>query len=448
MRFNAIDHKTQAAIDEDEKRTKGTIRPTSRFRKCSKCHQPFLHIFKIGYFCATCDNKPGRYCIDLHWKGQRYRICSDRQRKPLDKYGPAFDQLSVIRGEIDNGTFNPAKYVPTLRKQFYASTLLNEFLEDKLKCIAPSYRAGYKKQVARHKDHFGDTDVKEIETDDFFTYLEFLKIQRKKDGSRLKSGTILNNFDNLKTFMRYLKKEKRLLTTLPDFPTEKEIEVRMEEIVLNEAPFHYSWFKTEDQIRILDAIESNWDKDIIKFLMLHGCRPGEARALRVTDVNIETLSITIKSTYSKNTLRSRRKGKKSKPYLIAIHPEMIDFFRRRVKNHPEAFIFINPKTGGPYMVDAFQAIFVGVRSKLNIPKEVRLYDASRHSFVTQLRKKGLAISEVSKLVGHSTEKTTADIYDHADDLEIEMKRMAIAKLSLRKNNVIANIHIKEELRHE
>jgi integrase len=314
--------------------------------------------------------------------------------------------------------------------------LLNEFLSYKLNYTAPSYRSGYKKQVERAKQHFQNRDIREVGKNDILNYLEFLKNQEKAKEIPLKSKTILNNFAILKTFINYLKEKSQIINTLPDFPTTEEIKGRMEKIILNEKPFKYKWFQPQEQINILSAIDTKEDRDIIEFLMLHGCRPGEARALRVADVNIITLSITIRSTYSKNTLRPRRKGKDSKPYTIAIHPEMVDFFRKRVKNHhedeDEAFIFVNPKTGGPYMMDAFQDIFISVRKKLNIPQEVRLYDASRHSFVTQLRRAGVPLVEISKLVGHSSEKMTEKVYNHADDVEIENKRINISKLSLKR----------------
>lgn len=207
----------------------------------------------------------------------------------------------------------------------------------------------------------------------------------------------------------------------------------MEEIVLTEKTFYYAPFNSAEQINVLEAINVKEDRKIVEFLMLHGTRPGEARALRVQDVNIEKLSITIKSTFSKNTLRPRRKGKEAKPYTIPIHPEMMTFFQERIRNHPETFIFINPRTNRTYQIDAFQNIFVAVRKKRNIPKSVRLYDVTRHSFVTQLRRAGIPLSEISKLVGHSSEKMTESVYNHADDVDLENKRLAISKLSLRRS---------------
>ena len=332
-----------------------TIRPTSRESKCPKCSKVFQHIVKIGFICPDCQTVPKKFVIDVHWRGGRDRICSDKYGKPLDSYQRANDLLSHVKLEIENHSFDPSKYAATDTKKFYTSILLEEFLQRKRGSIAPSYIGGYKKQVNRAKHFFGNSDVREIRKRDLFQYLEFLKNEEKSKGVPLKSKSIRNNFTNFKTFLNYLKKQE-IIAVVPDFPSEEDISESLEKIILNEKAFHYAWFKTEDQINILNAIDNRHDRNITEFLMLHGCRPGEARALRVADVNIEAQSITIKSTFSKNALRQRRKGKKSKPYVIAIHPEMVDFFIKRVRNHPEAFIFINPRTGGPYRACPFELL--------------------------------------------------------------------------------------------
>lgn len=168
---------TVNALDEDMKRMKGAIRPTSRYRRCG-CGQPFLHIYRVGYLCPACNTEPERYCIDLAWKGERYRICS-LKGYPFKTYGRAFDLLSLVRAEIDSGTFDPSNYVSSEIKKFYASTLLDAFLKEKLKTTAPSYHSGYKKQVERAKQYLGNVDVREIRKKDIVKYLEYLKTLEK-----------------------------------------------------------------------------------------------------------------------------------------------------------------------------------------------------------------------------------------------------------------------------
>ena len=79
-----------------------------------------------------------------------------------------------------------------------------------------------------------------------------------------------------------------------------------------------------------------------------GSGPGRPGRSSARDVSLETQSINIHATFSQNIYMERRKGKKSKPYLMAIHPEMMEYVAGRSGgSHPEAFLFINPKTGTP-----------------------------------------------------------------------------------------------------
>ena len=168
-----------SSFEREDKKMNVTIRPTSRESKCPRCFKAFHHIIKIGYICPACQTVPKKFVIDVHWKGQRARICSDKQGQPLDTYRRAADLLSNIRHEVDRHIFDPTKYIAAEGRKFYASTLLEEFLQDKLKSIAPSYHSGYKKQVERAKQHFGNSDVREIRKDDIVKYLEFLKKENK-----------------------------------------------------------------------------------------------------------------------------------------------------------------------------------------------------------------------------------------------------------------------------
>lgn len=441
-------HYVKSLLDEEDAQMKGCIRPISRQSKCPNCQNKYKEIPKIGYVCLQCKHKPtpkpNRFLIDIHLRGKRIQICSDRSGQALDSYQRSFNLLVEINAEIDNDSFDPSKYIKSEQEKFYAKTLLDEFLSSKTKSVAPSYKSGYTTQVGRMKTFFKVQDVRYIQKSDVFGFLKFLTEQKQKDDKPLRLKTILNNFDNAKVFVRWLKNKKDIKIT-PEhiIPTDDEVIEKgvIDEILEKEKPFHYVWFDAANQIEILDRIKAGMDREIVRFLMLSGCRPGEARVLKVEKVNIDQQSIEIDSTFSKNELRQRRKaGKKSlrknnkkgaQPYKISIHPEMVDFFRERVKNNlPGAFVFVNPRTGEPYKPDAFQKIFVRVREKLNIPKHVRLYDATRHSFVTQLRKQGVPFENISKAVGHSSTKMTEMVYNHDDSADIEENKAVISKLSV------------------
>lgn len=182
------------------------------------------------------------------------------------------------------------------------------------------------------------------------------------------------------------------------------------------------------------------------FLMLHGCRPSEARALRCKDINLDNQSITISSTFSRRVYRAKRKGRRSKSVTIPLHLEMFNYITGLVKNNlPEAYVFTN-RQGRHYSENALRRIWGSVRIKAKLDKSIRLYDVTRHSFASNLVNSGTSLFKVSKLLGHSSTKMT-EKYAHTD---VENLRVDIKKLSLNSeqtvNNKIIDIKISNNIR--
>ncbi len=127
-----------------------------------------------------------------------------------------------------------------------------------------------------------------------------------------------------------------VITIVPPFP------------VIDYVAKTFKWVSGQDQASLYEMVPDQ-HKPIIAFLMLHGCRPGETRALKCKNVDLVHGLITIAATFSKNVYRPRRKGKRAKPYNIPLHPEMREYAADRVSNsHPESFLFPDPGTGRPY----------------------------------------------------------------------------------------------------
>ncbi|MBF0459346.1 MAG: hypothetical protein HQK99_15760 [Nitrospirae bacterium] len=243
---------------------KGSIRAKG---KCPNCGKAFTHLRRVGYICADCKTTPSRFYIDIFWKGDRVRVFCDKTGQPLDTYQRALNLQATIQHEIENFTFDISRYSKAELQKYWASTLLEKFLEAKLKTVAPSYMRHYKKMVSTHKEFFNTTDVREIRKLNIVYYLDHLN-EKGYEGKTAK-----NYMDNLKTFLTWLRTDLEMLSTVPSFPT---VEVQ---------PFDWTWLDAEDQIRTLELVDEA-DKPIIMFLMLHGCRPGEARALKIKHVDI------------------------------------------------------------------------------------------------------------------------------------------------------------------
>ena len=73
-------------------------------------------------------------------------------------------------------------------------------------------------------------------------------------------------------------------------------------------------------------------------------------------------------------------------------------------------------------------IWNNVRDGANIGKELRLYDASRHSFASQLVNSGTSLFKVSKLLGHSSVKMTEKYaHQHIDSLRAELSKITLTQ---------------------
>lgn len=398
---------------------KGKIRPISRQRNCPACNEAFDYTSDMGYFCTNCLDefggyiKPDRFFIDLWHEGKRIFICSDKTGQPLDTYERAVRLQSHIDVEIENHAFDPSKYTKAEQKEFYATTVLDRFLSSKIKDIAPSYQRGYNQYVNIAKDFFKTADVRDLRKKDIVGYKEFLE-----NKGTLSAKTIKNMLDLFKTFLRYCKSELEMIDVIPSFP---KIDV---------PEYRFKWVSINEQVRLLGFVPEP-DKPILAFLMLHGCRPSEARALKCKDVSFAAETITISSTFSNRVLRTKRKGRYSKSVVIPIHPELLDYMYERVRNNlPEAFLFVDGR-GEHYSENKLRRIWSHVKKKAGIA-DLRLYDATRHSFASNLVNSGISLFKVSKLLGHSSVKMT-EKYAHAD---IEGLKADIRKLTLNREQTV------------
>ena len=385
--------------------------------KCPVCGKPFMEIQKLGFICLEHQTVPKRFYIDLPWQGQRIRVFTDKSGQVLDSYDRADKLSDRIGEELEDHAFDPSHYVTAEASKFYAENLLVRFEKDKIGGIAPSYQKDYRRMVRIAREFFKKQDVREIRK------LSIIDFQKDcQESFSWKEKTLKNNLDVFKVFMNYLKNDLEIIVKVPKFP---EIDVPIPPI---------RWIRSEDQVKLYEVVREG-DRPIIGFLMLHGCRPGEARAIRCKDVSLDTQSITCHATFSKNVYRERRKGRKSKPYIIVIHPEMWALIEDRVKTaHPEAFLFANPRTGTFYSMQAIQGLWDNVRAAAKITG-LRLYDASRHSFASQLANQNVPTHKISWLLGHSTTKMS-EKYTHRD---LESLRTDVSKMSLKKGQTVTRL---------
>ncbi len=257
----------------------------------------------------------------------------------IETYKRAETIATTIEYEIKNHIFDPQMYVKADLRKFWAVNLLEQFENKKMKQIAPAYKRIYRRAIRVAKEFFKIQDVRDIHKVDIDNYVEDCRQRYTTWGDK----TLKNNIDIFKTFMNYLH-DLEVISKVPAFST------------IDYTDKTFKWVSGDEQIKLYNMVPDK-HKPFIGFLMLHGCRPGEARALKCKDVDLEKRAMTITASFSGNVYQLRRKGKKSKPYIIPIHPEMYDYVAAIVKNaHPEAFLLPNPNTGRPYSMKVIETL--------------------------------------------------------------------------------------------
>jgi hypothetical protein len=293
--------------------------------KCPKCGGPFMLIGRNGYICPRHKTVPKHFYIDLTWKGERQRFFSDRDGQPLDTFQRAYNLLASMEGKIENNAFDPTDYVKVELVKFYFSTRIKEWIEGKEReNLAPSTLKTYKTYIRNfYKKYFGDKDIRNIRSYDIRQFYQSLN---SKYSPKYQDGIMkcLENFFNDMLEFEFIK------TKPQGFPTISVLKVPPK------------WTDREAQDKILSFIEEP-DRPIFTFLTRQGIRPGEARSLKVKDLDLERGIITVARTFSDRIIRECPKPRRIKASMI--NPELLPLLRQQCAGKlPEAFVFLNPST--------------------------------------------------------------------------------------------------------
>ncbi len=377
----------------------GTIRTKG---KCPKCARPFQG---EPLTCTRCQTHPRKYYLDLFHKGRRLRIFCDRQGHPLDSWRRATRVIESIRYEIDQRTFDPTKYVKSDIKNFLFESRIEAWYQSKkIEAKKGNLAKGYIGALATYKDiyflpRFSGIDVREIRTYHIQQFYEQLPDKSLKYIKNILSA--LENFFN--TLLRH-----DFIDRKPVFPI----------IVLDRKP--PKWVDFYTQIKIIKALPKK-HRPIYLFLAWQGVRPGEARALKVKDIDFNTGVLLIRRTYSTNELKDRVKGKVVKPR--AINPALTGLLKKCCRDkHPEAPVFsnTNPRAKGTYSESAMKRIWQDV---IDAGFDITPYQATRHSLASSLLKDGAHIKSIGDILGHTDIRTTMK-YAHGD---LDSQRTAFGK---------------------
>jgi integrase len=330
--------------------------------------------------------------VDIYWTGQHwyYRRTTDHH---LLTYDRGTKLLAAKQNEIDEGRFKPQQEVPAAVRERLFAGKVEEWLDWKrIKLEQGLLSPSYVRRLESYRRHWytflDDKDVLDI-IEDKQILVKFLYTMRHKAIKTRKN--VMNALEN---FFVWCREENGCTTGMPVFPKididdcepRKAVVVEVQESALKKIPDDY--------------------RDIIEFGMETAFRPGETTALKVKDIDFAMGRALIARTWSDYQLHERPKGRKKRYRPLSDRALEIATIHAQGK-HPEAFLFINPRTAGPYKRKRLGEVW---NQYTGLP--VTHYEGTRHSCLTQLARRGVPLSTLQEVAGHADSRST-EVYIHA-----------------------------------
>lgn len=160
----------------------------------------------------------------------------------------------------------------------------------------------------------------------------------------------------------------------------------------------------EEINQIINAAPTFRDRVIIEVFANTGIRRAELRDLKISDVDFNRRQVFI------------REGKGKKPRTVPIDENTLRDITQLVGNRKSGNIFTSPKSyPGPMSLKQINEIVAkcAKRAGINHPNQGKKQinpHLFRHSFVRNALRDSVPLQYIQKAVGHSSIKTTVDIY--------------------------------------
>lgn len=191
-----------------------------------------------------------------------------------------------------------------------------------------------------------------------------------------------------------------------------------------------------DQLSAISRqIENNVVRDVVNFAFYTGCRLGEIENLKWSNVDIENRLLTIGDDEFITKARKQRVIPISDKVLRILEksatadkrktqdPPRRAGVKRESKSIRTGYVFCK-NNGDSYTGDYYSRQFKKACRKAGISKKIHFHSL-RHSFASNLVKKGVALYPIKELLGHSSISTT-EIYAH---LNMDALKSAISTLN-------------------
>ena len=368
-----------------------------------------------GLYCSEhLTSRPDKYFLRFSYRGGKYRLYS-HNGVSFHNFADAAKVAMKIDYELErdrqgHGRFDLKKYVSSTHRKSEKNSLevrFKKWVDLKFKSRKPGYHAKLKQYYEKYyKEQLGTLDIRMIGKDDVQTFYEHMltQMQERNPEKPLGKKTIKNVMDGLKSFLSDMY-TREAITALPKFP-----KIRPDKALPG-------YTTREKQLLILNE-PSQHDKPIYILLAETGCRPGEARALHKTDIDLKERKITIRHNFSEETLTTTKGGKERTIY-------MTDWLYETLKKMPvnlKSKYQFTQENGNHYSAWAIDDHWKKARDaaikkhSLQVIDDLTLYQGTRHTYGVEFVKKNKGnIRTLQKILGHSDIRMTEVYASVCDD---------------------------------
>jgi integrase len=322
------------------------------------------------------------FYIDLHWKGERVRLFSDKEGSPLFSERQASRLLERIRSEIDGGEFDPKNYIKrelkALRLENYAQGWL---VRQERRLEVGEISHGYFRElrsVMRNYiiPHLGARDIRTMTKGNLDDFLLKLEVSAKTKKNVL--GVLRSIFTDAL--------DREDIKNVPKFPTVKVGDPQVR------------WLDPEAQDAILAQFTDPMQRAFFALLVHMGIRPGEGRGLRWPDVDLEHGILTVHAAMDLNYYRDTTK--EGDVRHLPMPPEMIEIFSGMERTVGYVFTL----NGRPYAQQRIGKWWRKAAAAAGY--DIPLYMATKHSLACRARLAGVPLDVIQDYFGHKSAVST------------------------------------------
>lgn len=154
--------------------------------------------------------------------------------------------------------------------------------------------------------------------------------------------------------------------------------------------------------RIIEKTENTKHRLILKLCYGMGLRVSEVIALKLTDIDSNTMMVRVEQ------------GKGKKDRMVPLPASTLNELRSYYMQYrPKNYLF-EGQMGGQFSIRSAQQVFRLALDRVGIKKAIGIHGL-RHSYATHLLETGTDIRFIQELLGHNSIKTT-QIYTHITDV--------------------------------